>query len=106
QQEMMGRALGLAPALLSNRLRFGRYLDILVTHAPPRGIHDGPDLAHTGFDAFCRVMDVCQPHFLLHGHSHVYRSDVVTTTRYKNTEVLNVYPYRLIEWEPEHARAK
>jgi hypothetical protein len=97
--EMLGRALGLAPQLLLNRLRFGRFLDILVTHAPPRGIHDETDLAHTGFRAFCRLMDLFRPRLLLHGHSHVYRSDAITSTRYKDTQVINVYPYRLIEWD-------
>src|SRR5574341_180952 len=98
QGEMTSRALRLAPALLANRLNYGRYLDIVVTHAPPRGIHDGPDHAHTGFDAFLRLMDVFKPRFLLHGHAHVYRRDTVTVTQYKATDVINVYPYRLIEF--------
>jgi predicted phosphodiesterase len=100
QSEMAARAWGLGPALLANRLRFGRALDVLVAHAPPRGIHDAADQAHTGFDAYRRFMDMFQPRFLLHGHSHVYRPDTVTRTAYQRTEVLNVYPYRLIEWEP------
>jgi len=99
QAEMRQRARQLAPRLWLNRLRHGRWLDILVTHAPPRGIHDDTDLAHTGFEAFLPFMDFYQPRFLLHGHAHVYRSDAITRTRYKQTEVINVYPYRLIEWE-------
>jgi predicted phosphodiesterase len=98
EAEMLGRVLSLAPRLLANRLRYGRALDILFTHAPPRGIHDADDLAHTGFEAFLTFMDVFRPRLLVHGHSHVYRNDAVTTTRYKDTLVLNVYPYRLIEW--------
>ena len=98
--EMLGRALSLAPQLFANRLRHGRALDILVTHAPPRGIHDADDLAHTGFQTFCTFMDVFRPRLLLHGHSHVYRNDTVTSTRYKDTQVINVYPYRIIEWPP------
>ena len=99
QGEMAGRALRLAPALMANRLRYKRYLDILVTHAPPRGIHDGADQAHTGFEAFLRFMDVFKPRFLLHGHAHIYRRDTVTVTHYKATDVINVYPYRLIEYQ-------
>lgn len=97
--EMLARALGLVPQLMRNRLRHGRFLDILVTHAPPRGIHDAADLAHTGFNVFRQMMDVFRPRLLLHGHSHVYRSDETTSTRYKDTQVLNVYPYRVINWE-------
>lgn len=98
QSEMTRRTLGLWPGLLYNRLRHGRCLDIFIAHAPPLGIHDAPDLTHTGFEAFLRLMRVCRPRFLLHGHAHIYRSDTVTRTMYHHTEVLNVYPYRIIEW--------
>ncbi|MCC6189432.1 MAG: metallophosphoesterase family protein [Anaerolineales bacterium] len=99
EAEMWVRAARLAPSLLRNRLRYGRFLDILVTHAPPRGIHDDTDPAHIGFQVFRTLMDVFRPRLLLHGHAHVYRSDTVTRTRYKDTQVINVYPYRLIEWD-------
>jgi Icc-related predicted phosphoesterase len=99
--EMASRVVSLAPRLLLNRLRFGRFLDILVTHSPPRGIHDDTDRAHTGFNVFRTFMDVFRPRLLLHGHSHVYRPDTQTSTRYKHTQVINVYPYRTIEW-PAH----
>ena len=98
EAEMLGRMLSLAPRLVRNWLRHGRALDILVTHAPPRAIHDADDLAHTGFTAFRTFMDLFRPRLLLHGHSHVYRNDAVTVTRYKHTQVINVYPYRVIEW--------
>jgi Icc-related predicted phosphoesterase len=102
QAEMAARALRLTPALLANRVRHGRYLDVLITHAPPRHIHETGDRAHVGFEAFCRLMDQFHPRFLLHGHAHVYRNDAVTATRYKETQVLNVYPYRVIEFEKDY----
>jgi len=102
QAEMAARALRLTPALLANRVRHGRYLDVLITHAPPRHIHETGDRAHVGFEAFCRLMDQFPPRFLLHGHAHVYRNDAVTATRYKETQVLNVYPYRVIEFEKDY----
>ena len=49
--------------------RFCR-LDIVVTHAAPRGIGDGPDLCHRGFQCFRRLIDRFQPRFVLHGHIH------------------------------------
>jgi predicted phosphodiesterase len=99
QAEMNQRLLRLIPTLLANRALRGRYLDVLITHAPPRGIHESGDHAHTGFDAFLTLMNRYRPRFLLHGHSHVYRNDAVTATRYKDTQVLNVYPYRLIDFD-------
>lgn len=97
QSQMWRRVLRLAPQLLWNRATHGRALDILVTHSPPAGIHDGPDRAHQGFDAFLWLMRVFKPRYLLHGHKHVYRSDEVTSTLYHATTVVNVYPWRVIE---------
>ena len=104
EAQMLGRAASLLAPLSLNRLRYGRFLDILVTHAPPRGIHDADDLAHIGFDVFLRFMRFFKPKLLVHGHSHVYRGDTITSTRFDSTQVLNVYPYRLIEWEPNAGR--
>ena len=41
--EMALKVWGMAQALAMNRLRHGRYLDILISHSPPFGIHDGED---------------------------------------------------------------
>lgn len=96
--QMMARVTALAPALALNRLRYGRALDIFVAHAPPLGIHDDHDLAHTGFAAFQRLIRAAHPRYFLHGHSHVYRPNTITQTRYANTLIMNVYPYRVLEF--------
>ncbi len=95
-RQMAWKTWRLGPALLANRVRHGRYLDVLVTHSPPRGIHDGDDLAHRGFRALVGFMDVFEPRWLLHGHKHVYGPER-TTSRYARTEVVNVHPFRVIE---------
>ena len=97
ETQMLARVWALAPRLLINRMRHGRYLDILLTHAPPLGIHNGPDYPHRGFRAFLTFMDYFQPRFLIHGHIHrSYGFSAVTETRYKQTMVLNTAGYRLL----------
>ena len=64
------------------------------------------DLAHTGFRSFLTFMDFFRPRLLLHGHSHVYRADIPTRTRYQATQVINVYPFRLIDWDAETGHAR
>ncbi len=90
----------LVPKLLLNRLRYGRFLDVLITHAPPRGIHDGEDLPHRGFEVFRQLMKLFHPRYLLHGHKHVYRPER-TRTPFGATTVINVYPYKLIDTDGE-----
>jgi len=104
QVEMRWRAAFLWRALFANRLRYGRALDILITHAPPRGIHDAPDPAHVGFEGFLPFLRLVKPRYLLHGHSHLWGRNQVTCTRYAATEIINVYPYRLIEVPDVRAR--
>lgn len=99
EEAMRRRVWGLVPHLVLNRLRHGRYLDILVTHSPPYGIHDGTDLTHTGFKSFLTLMRYFKPRYMLHGHKHVYRRDVRENTQYYETTVVNVYPRKVLEWE-------
>ena len=108
ETQMMAHVWKLAPRLLLNRLRYGRYLDILLTHAPPLGIHNGPDRPHRGFAAFLKLMDIFEPRYLIHGHIHrSYGFSAVTETYYNKTLVLNTAGYRLltIEAQPAHQAA-
>ncbi len=43
-------------------------MDVLLTHAPPRGVGDGTDAAHQGFPALNVLTARLQPAVLLHGH--------------------------------------
>jgi Icc-related predicted phosphoesterase len=94
QLEMHFAVRQLVPWLMLNRVRFGRYLDVLITHAPPRGIHDLPDVCHTGFDAFNWFLRRFQPRYHLHGHIHRYDQRTDNVTRSGATDVVNVYPFR------------
>jgi Icc-related predicted phosphoesterase len=86
----------LVPKLLRYTGRYRRKLDILVTHSPPFGIHDEPDLAHRGFKAFLPLISFFKPRYHFHGHVHVYRNDAIRETNYKQTKIINVFPLRLI----------
>jgi uncharacterized protein len=105
ESEMLLRVWRLTPRLLLNRLRYGRYLDILLTHAPPLGIHNGPDFPHRGFGALLGLMDRFAPRYLIHGHIHrSYGFSAVTETVYRQTTVLNTAGYRLLTVDvPSHS---
>lgn len=98
-QEMWHKTLALVPHLLWNRLQHGRYLDILITHAPPHGVHDASDLCHTGFKAFLWLMKCFRPRYLIHGHVHLYGHESERRTLYGTTMVVNTYGHQLVEWK-------
>ena len=91
QSEMWLNVFSLVPKMLLNRIVYGRYLDVFVTHASPWGIHDQPDLPHHGAKAFRWLLKVFQPTYHFHGHIHVYRPDTETHTLFVNTQVINTF---------------
>ena len=65
--------------------------DIILTHAPPRGVGDGADRAHQGFECFLELMDTNRPKYLLHGHVHMsYGMTFQRERAYQDTQVINV----------------
>lgn len=95
QGEMWSMVLGMAPRLLWNWIRYGRALDLLATHAPPRMVQDREDIAHQGFSAFRWLLTVFRPRYHFHGHIHVYDRKMPTLSRFKDTLVVNTYGYRI-----------
>lgn len=95
--QMMLRVLRLAPRLWWNRLVHGRFLDVLLTHAPPRGIHDREDRCHWGFKAFLTFMKWFKPRYLIHGHIHLYELNEVRRSTYLQTEIVNCYDHLVLE---------
>jgi Icc-related predicted phosphoesterase len=93
QAEMWWHVIRLIPAFLRNRVSYGRYVDVFVSHAPPWGIHDQPDLPHQGIKAFRWLIEVFRPAYHFHGHIHLYRHDVERLTHYRDTVVMNSYGY-------------
>ena len=95
--QMKMKILKLIPGLLFNRIFRGRYLDILLTHASPLGIHDKEDLCHKGFKCFLWFLRVFKPKYLVHGHIHLYSLTDVRTSKYFDTQVINAYGHYLID---------
>ncbi len=77
-------------------------VDIVVTHAPPKGVGDGEDIAHRGFQAFLDLIDKYHPKYLLHGHVHLrYGQDRTRIREYNGTQVINCSEYYVLELPDE-----
>ena len=99
--QMNFEIIKLIPRLLFNKLFHGRCLDVLLTHAPPLGIHDKPDPCHRGFKAFLWFMRVFKPRYLIHGHIHLYDLSELRVSRYQETTVINAYSHYIIDTKGE-----
>jgi len=98
QSTALWRANRMLPAFLWNRLRYGRALDILISHSPPLGIHDDDTQAHQGLRALNLILRTARPRYHFHGHTHFYRQNLAPAiTRLGTTEIMNIFPYKVIE---------
>ncbi|MBD3305632.1 hypothetical protein GF339_04565 [candidate division KSB3 bacterium] len=95
--EMWWKVLRMTPQFLKNKLLRQRPVDIIITHAPPSGIHDKSDLCHRGFRSFRWLIDTYQPRYFIHGHVHQYGLKDEGTTQYHQTTVINTCGHQILE---------
>ena len=84
-------------------------VDIIVTHAPPRGYGDAEDNAHRGFACFLPLLDKYRPRYLIHGHVHQsYGHSLPRQIQYGETTVFNAVGYHILDIDPlpEQPKAK
>ena len=76
------------------KLSWHRGVDIIITHAPPRHIHDAEDRCHRGFNTFRKLLTRYQPRYLIHGHVHrSFTHHDERITRLGKTQIVNTCGY-------------
>jgi Icc-related predicted phosphoesterase len=99
EREMLVMTLSLAPAMLLRRLRYGHGVDVVVSHSPPRGIHDLADRPHQGFRSLRLLIQWGRPRYFLHGHVDTWDRRRPTVTHFAGTQVINVNPLKVLTLE-------
>ena len=78
-----------------------RGFDILVTHAPARGLGDGTDVFHQGFSVYREMIERYTPRYFIHGHQHLtYNAMQKRILHHGETTIINAYNYHILEIEP------
>ncbi|PRX44234.1 Icc-related predicted phosphoesterase [Prauserella shujinwangii] len=96
QAQQARRARRLAVRAWWRARRDGRHVDVLLTHAPPRGVGDREDPAHRGFTCLHRTVERLRPAWLLHGHVHPH-GERPAEHRIGDTRVRNVVGRHVLE---------
>ncbi|HEX9064263.1 MAG TPA: metallophosphoesterase [Streptosporangiaceae bacterium] len=98
QRQQTRRARRLSRLARRRARRDQHGVDVLITHAPPRGLGDGDDHAHQGFSCYHDLIADLAPRALLHGH--VREGGDSGARRAGATTVCNVMGWRLLDLEP------
>ena len=70
-------------------------VDVMIAHSPPYGIHDElGDLSHEGLHALKEYIDIKQPRYFLHGHTHPELERALT--EYKKTNIVFIFGEQVI----------
>ncbi|BBO66239.1 serine/threonine protein phosphatase [Desulfosarcina alkanivorans] len=73
-------------------------VDIVITHAPPRHVHDMEDRCHRGFKSFLKLISRFKPRYFIHGHIHAHFTDPAQrVTLLGDTRVINTFAFHLME---------
>jgi calcineurin-like phosphoesterase family protein len=99
ERQQARRARALSRRAWWRRVRDGRGVDVLLTHAPPEGAGDAEDPPHKGFRTFNQLAARLQPPLLLHGHVHPYGA-VTRDHQLGRTVVRNIVGRHLLDIEP------
>ena len=85
-------------AKMKLKLTVNRGFDILVTHSPAKGVHDGEDMCHRGFQIFNRLIEKYHPKYFVHGHVHMnYGRQFPREDHIGDTCVVNAFERYVIE---------
>lgn len=97
--QMKFKLIKMIPHLIFNKIKYGRYLDIFMTHASPRHIHDKEDSCHKGFDCYNWFLQKFSPKYMVHGHIHLYDMREERVGKYFDTTVINAYSHYVIDFK-------
>lgn len=94
ESQMFIRSMKLWPKLTAK----GGF-DILLSHAPAKGLGDLDTPAHSGFETFLMLMDKYHPAYHVHGHVHMnyMPQKAKRVMEYHGTKVVNAFERYVIE---------
>lgn len=99
-QRVRSMRLRCGNVLSKHALAHGGGTDILLTHSPARGVGDGDDTPHRGFDCYHPLVRALRPTLLVHGHVHPYGSRPPDLPIGETTTSMNVVGFCQFDIDP------
>jgi Icc-related predicted phosphoesterase len=91
----------MARTVLKTKLKiwWHKGVDMVISHAPLKDVHDGQDICHRGFKCFRGLIDRYSPTYFLHGHIHTcFKNKKERETVINKTSVINTSGYHVFDY--------
>ncbi|MGL4981739.1 MAG: metallophosphoesterase [Treponemataceae bacterium] len=98
-KKMLSLLVKMIPRLIYNKIRYKRFVDIFLTHAPPLGIHDRNDPCHRGFKCYLWFLQKFKPKYMIHGHIHLYDAQDIRVSKFEETTIINAYSHYILNFD-------
>ncbi len=99
ETQMRKKLFMLSFRLILNKLKYGRCLDILVSHTPPVINDETPDFEKKGYKCFALFLKIFKPKYMLHGSIHLHTDSKSRFFDFNKTRIINVYDKYILEVE-------
>ncbi len=82
-------------------------INIIITHASPRNIHDAEDPCHRGFESYRQLIHRYSPAYFIHGHIHAhFNNDSERIATLNDTQIINSYGHHVFDLDNEKLLSK
>lgn len=91
----------MARMVLKTKLKiwWHRGVDIIISHAPPKDVHDRKDVCHRGFKCFRGLINRYSPTYFLHGHIHTcFKNEKERKMVINGTNIINTFGYHVFDY--------
>jgi len=94
------RQMAIAALKARPKIWWNKGIDMIISHSPPKGIHDKKDPCHRGFRCFEKLIYRYSPSYFLHGHIHTcFKCRDDRKTMVEDTAVINTFGYHVFDYK-------
>ncbi len=84
---------------LYRKIKKNNGVDIVISHYPPRGLGDGADETHKGYQSIREFIEIVKPKYFIYGHNHLNYGRNDRIMQFEDTQLINAYEKYVLDYK-------
>ena len=84
---------------LYRKIKKNNGVDIVISHYPPRGLGDGADETHKGYQSIREFIETVKPKYFIYGHNHLNYGRNDRIMQFEDTQLINAYEKYVLDYK-------